>query len=41
MADLFLFPCYFRLMRSLEGRLMPGTEETGGQGRIIRLRKAA
>lgn len=26
MADLFLFPCYFRLMRSLHGRLMPGTD---------------
>ena len=25
-ADLFLFPCYFRLMRSLHGRLMPGTD---------------
>ena len=27
MADLFLFPCYFRLMQSLHGRLLPGTEE--------------
>ena len=26
MADLFLFPCYFRVMRNLRGRLMPGTE---------------
>ena len=26
MADLFLFPCYFRLMRSLRARLMPGTD---------------
>ena len=26
MADLFLFPCYLRVMRNLRGRLMPGTE---------------
>ena len=41
MADLFLFPCYLRLMRSLEGRLMPGTEETRKKGKIISLRRAA
>ena len=36
MADLFLFPCYFRLMQSLHGRLLPGTEswkENGKQNR--------
>ena len=25
LADLFLFPCYFHVMRNLQGRLMPGT----------------
>ena len=25
-ADLFLFPCYFRLMRTVRGRLMPGAD---------------
>ncbi len=27
MADLFLFPCYRRVIRTLRGRLMPGTAE--------------
>ena len=27
MADLFLFPCYFQLMRTMRGRLMPGPED--------------
>ena len=35
MADLFLFPCYFRVMRNLRGRLMPGTE---GDTEMKRLR---
>ena len=26
-ADLFLIPCYRRIMRTLHGRLLPGTEE--------------
>ena len=25
-ADLFLFPCYSRLMRTVRGRLMPGAD---------------
>ena len=41
MADLFLFPCYLHLMRSLEGRLMPGTAETRKKEKIISLRRAA
>ena len=41
MADLFLFPCYLHLMRSLEGRLMPGTEETRKKSKIVSLTRAA
>ena len=41
MADLFLFPCYFRLMRSMKERLMPGVEDRAKKARVIRLRKAA
>ena len=41
MADLFLFPCYFRLMRSLHGRLLPGLKADAEQGKVLRLRKAA
>lgn len=41
MADLFLFPCYFRLIRSLQGRLLPGTEERNGDGKILKMRRAA
>ena len=42
MADLFLFPCYFQLMRSLHGRLMPGLEagETN-RDNVTSIRKAA
>ena len=42
MADLFLFPCYFQLMRSLHGRLMPGLEagETD-RDNVTGIRKAA
>ena len=41
MADIFLFPCYFRLMRALQGRLMPGTDGMEGNKNIRHLRKAA
>ena len=41
-ADLFLFPCYFQLIRNVEGRLMPNLRETKEKrGAIIRLRKTA
>ena len=42
MADLFLFPCYIRVMRSLRQRLMPQTEETPpAKRKLIPFRKAA
>ena len=41
MADLFLFPCYFRVIRSLHGRLMPGTEPTEENPKIKKMRRAA
>ena len=41
MADVFLFPCCFRLMKSLRGRLMPGVEPETNRNRVIRFRKAA
>ena len=41
MADLFLFPCYFRLMKALQGRMMPGIDGTDGNKNILHLRKAA
>ena len=45
MADLFLFPCYFRIMRNLRGRLLPGVEAgsgtAGAQGGILSRRKKA
>ena len=37
MADVFLFPCYFRVMRSVRMRLMAGTEEV----RPVRMHKVA
>jgi Na+-driven multidrug efflux pump len=40
MADLFLFPCYFQIMRTVRQRLMPDSEEYRG-GKLIRLRRAA
>ena len=40
MADLFLFPCYARIMRSLRQRLMTGTPEIRGE-KVLRLRQAA
>ena len=42
MADLFLFPCYLRLMRSVSGRLMPQLGEANEEpGKIIRMRRTA
>ena len=40
MADLFLFPCYFQVMRMLRQRLMPDTEEKSNE-RLLYFRKAA
>ena len=40
MADLFLFPCYARVMFSLRQRLMPDTPEVKNS-RIVRLRRIA
>ena len=41
LADLFLFPCYFQIMRTLRQRLLPDTEEFRKDSGIIRLRRAA
>ena len=45
MADAFLFPCYWQVMRSLRQRLMPDTEDasaiSAARRKIIRLRRAA
>ena len=41
MADLFLFPCYFQVMRMLRQRLMPDTEEKTYNERLLHFRKAA
>ncbi len=45
MADLFLIPCYFHVMRNLQGRLLPGTKEyRSGEkrpARLPRFRRAA
>ena len=42
MADLFLFPCYVHVMRSVRQRLMPDTDEyRGGKKAVLRLHKAA
>ena len=41
MADLFLFPCYFKLMRSMEGRLMQGGTENILKNKVIKLKRAA
>ena len=41
LADLFLFPCYFRVIRSLHGRLMPGTEPSEENSKIKKIRRAA
>ena len=40
MADLFLFPCYFQIMRTVRQRLMPDPSEYKG-GKVVRLRRAA
>ena len=41
MADLFLFPCYFQIMRVLRQRLMPDAPENAVSRKVIRLRRAA
>ena len=41
MADVFLVPCYFQIMRTLRERLMPDAPETSSCRRILRFRKAA
>ena len=42
MADVFLFPCYFRLMKSLHGRLLPGVEaDNTSRGGLSVARRAA
>lgn len=41
LADLFLFPCYFQIMRTLRQRLLPDTGEYKGNSKITRLPKAA
>ena len=40
LADLFLFPCYFQIMRTLRQRLMPDIQEEEPR-KVIRLRRAA
>lgn len=40
-ADLFLFPCYFRTMRTLRMRLMPETEEYREPAKLHLLRRSA
>ncbi len=41
-ADLFLVPCYFRIMHTLHSRLLPGTEAVPKKvARLSRIRKAA
>jgi Na+-driven multidrug efflux pump len=41
MADLFLFPCYFKLVKSLHGRLLPGVEaDKQEKGKVIALKSA-
>ena len=41
LADLFLFPCYYQIMRTVRQRLMPDSPEYRNNGKIIGLRKAA
>ena len=41
LADLFLFPCYFQVMKTLRQRLMPDVREDEKRNGIIRLHKAA
>ena len=40
LADLFLFPCYFQIMRMLRQRLMPDMQDEETR-KVIRLRRAA
>ena len=41
LADLFLFPCYFQIMRTLRQRLMPDASEVRENRKVLRLRRAA
>ena len=42
MADIFLFPCYYRLMRALRGRMLMGEGYKGtDKGKVIRIHRAA
>ncbi len=41
LADVFLFPCYFQIMRTLRQRLMPDMKETCRGRSPVRLRRAA
>ena len=41
MADLFLFPCYFQILRIVRQRLMPELPEVQSSRRILRFRRAA
>ena len=41
LADLFLFPCYFQIMRTLRQRLMPDAPEVRENRKVLRLRRAA
>ena len=41
MADLFLFPCYFKLVKTLHGRLLPTLEaDDPEKGKIVALKSA-
>ncbi len=41
MADLFLFPCYFQIMRMVRQRLMADVPDSGKGAKILRLHRAA
>lgn len=41
MADLFLFPCYFQVMKTLRQRLMPETNEDNHNAGLLSFHKAA
>ena len=41
LADLFLFPCYFQIMRTVRERLMPDAPEYRKPRGTFRLRKVA
>ena len=40
LADLFLFPCYFQIMRMLRQRLMPDTQDEKNP-KVVSLHRAA